>query len=359
MATSSSKACSKGWKTPGRRPTHDVSWLGRARLQFVIAAIAVGVAAQAPPLRLVSTAWPPFTNEPGRPRFALDLVETAMERIGARAQTTIVAAAAFTPALLSGPFDGSAAAWKDPERDRALLFSKPYLENRLILIGRRGADVSATALTALNGKKIAIVGGYSYGYEIELAGPTFVRSDSEEDSLQMLLDGGVDYTLMDDLVVQYIVDHYAEEARTRLQIGSTPLLKRPLHLAVRRSVPDAEALIDRFNDQLRAMIVDRTYHRLLHVAWILADVDGDGLLEYVPRSDGEGPDEPRRAYRLFTEGQPTPETGAAPPGRYYFGGNIYANWASVPEQYKIFSVVAGDRPDPARSTASVFTFRWK
>ena len=52
-------------------------------------------------------------------------------------RTTIVDAAQFTPALLEGQFDGSAAAWKDAERDRVLLFSQPYLENRLVLVGRQ------------------------------------------------------------------------------------------------------------------------------------------------------------------------------------------------------------------------------
>jgi polar amino acid transport system substrate-binding protein len=336
-------------------PARDMTRAVRTILPLAMALVALGIAAQATTLRLVSTAWPPFTNEPGQARFALDLVETAMDRIGIRAATTIVAAAEFTPSLLGGSFDGSAAAWKDPDRDRALLFSEPYLENRLILVGRRGADVSASALPALTGKRIAIVEGYSYGDVVLVSGPTFVRSRSEEDSLELLLASRVDYTLMDELVVQYIVDYHASEARTRLQIGSTPLLKRQLHVAVRRTNPEAGAIVDRFNGQLRTMIADRTYHRLLHVGWILADVDGDGVPEYVPASDRQGPDEPRRAYMLFAD---QPDARSAPP-RYYFGGTIYSEWASVPAQYKIYSVAAGDRPDPARSTASVFTFKWR
>ena len=109
-----------------------------------------------------------------------------------------------------------------------------------------------------------------------------VRS-SEEDSLARLLKGGVDYTLMDELVVQYIVSNYPKESATKLQIGSTPLLTRELYFAVRRTRPDAESIIARFNAQLRGMIADRTYHRLLHVDWIRADINGDGVPEYVPR----------------------------------------------------------------------------
>jgi len=334
-----------------------------AILVLAIATTSLIASAQSAPLRLVSTAWPPFTDEAGRPRFAQDLVEAGLGRIGLTTNTTIVEPARFTLLLINGPFDGSAAAWKDSARERALIFSRPYLENRLILVGRTGADVSAKSIAALKGKRVAIVQGYSYGSDIDNAGPTFVRSRSEEDSLRMLLNSGVDYTLMDEIVVQYIVDHYANEARTRLQLGSSPLITRPLYIAIRRSRPDAQSIVDRFNAQLRAMIADRTYHRLLHVEWIQADIDGDGSLEYVPQGDKEGPVEPQRAYTLFSTSDATSKgtaksespAGKSPQKRYYFGGTIYTDWASVPDKYKVHDDRA---PDPARSTASIFTFNW-
>src|SRR4029078_8370246 len=114
------------------------------------------VGAQTAQLRLVSTAWPPFTNAPKQPRFALDLVEAALGRVGITSKTVIVSAPQYTASLLSSLFDGSAAAWKDPDRERDLVFSQPYLENRLVLIGRHGSDVSAKALTDLKGKRVAI-----------------------------------------------------------------------------------------------------------------------------------------------------------------------------------------------------------
>jgi polar amino acid transport system substrate-binding protein len=311
-------------------------------------------AGQTSQLRLVSTIWPPFTNASGQPRFALDLVEEATRRIGLGTSTTFVEAAKFTPALLTGPFDGSGAAWKDAERERVLLFSQPYLENRLILVARRGGDVSAKTLAELKGKRIAIVEGYAYGDTIDTAGPTFVRSRGEEHSLELLLKSAVDYTLMDELVVEYIVDHHPEQARTRLQFGARPLITRQLFFAVRRTLPDAQSIVDRFNGQLRAMITDHTYHKLLHVAWISVDVDGDGQIEYVPDSDRAGPKPPERAYLLFSPEKP-PTASTEAPKRFMMGGNIYTNWATVPEQFKGYD---SNRPDPARSTASIFTFRW-
>ncbi len=301
----------------------------------------------------MSTAWSPFTNESGKPRLALDLVEAALGRIGVGGSTTIVDPAQFTQALLYGEFDGSAAAWKDAERERYLLFSQPYLENRLMLVARKGTDVSAPALNALKGKRVAIVGGYSYG-EMGSDGPVFVKSLGEEDSLTLLLAGKADYALMDELVVQYLTEHYAGQTQSKLQIGTTPLVTRQLYLAIRRTRPDAESIINRFNAQLRTMVADHTYHRLLHVDWIRADVDGDGIAEYVPSSDHAGPAAPQHAYTILSGPRTTSQTTPSQ-SRFLVGGNIYANWASVPESYKDLDM---QHPDPARSTASVFTFTW-
>jgi len=318
-------------------------------------ACAVGslvVFAQTKPLGLVSTAWPPFTDAPGRPRFALDLVEAALGRFGVSAKTTIVNASQFTPSLLNGSFDGSAAAWKDPERERLLLYSRPYLENRLVLVGRKGSDVSARQLADLKGKKVAIVEGYAYGDPVYRAGPSFVGSRSEEDSLSRLLQGGVDYTLMDDLVVQYLMSDFPKESAAKLEIGTTPLATRTLHLAVRRARSDAESIVSRFNAQLKGMIADGTYHRLLHVDWIQADLNDDGKPVNVPASDRPGASEPQHVYSLFATPSDSSSQPTTKPG-FYFGGTIYSDWASVPDSYK---TPAGDRPDPRRSTASIFKF---
>ena len=324
---------------------------GALFLTLCLATAALTASAQSTTLNLVSTAWPPFTNQIGQPRFALDLVETALGRIGIGARTAMIEASKYTPALLSNAFDGSAAAWKDAEREKALIFSTPYLENRLILLARRGDDVSATALGALKGKRIAIVGGYAYGNALDTPGLTLVRASSEEDSLAMLLANKADYTLMDDLVVQYLVDHYPEEARTRLSLGTTPLVTRPLYFAVRRTYPNAESIVSRFNTQLRGLIADRTYHKLLHVAWIRADVDGDGIPEYVPANDSAGANAPQRAYLLYSGDQKSAPTKTG----FYVGGNIYSDWASVPNRYKVEDP---NRPDPARSTGTIFRFTW-
>ena len=336
------------------RHSRYVAIVAAAALALAAAITLAGEASQTKDLRLASTIWPPFTDVAGKPRFALDLVEAALDRIGVPSVTAFVDNAKFTPAITSGPFDGSAAAWRDAEREKALIFSQPYLENRLIVIARRGGDVSSITIATLKGKRLAVVEGYAYGEALEGSGAALVRTKSQEDSLRVLLDGRVDYALMDSLVVQYILEHYPEEARTRLQIGTVPLVTRPLHLVIRRSRPDAESIIQRFNAQLKTMITDRTYHRLLHVDWIRADVDGDGIPENVPRSDQSGKLPPQHAYPLFSD--EALEKQVQGQDRYFLGGAVYNGWSSVPDRYKVDDL---NRPDHTHPTARIFTFTWK
>ena len=138
----------------------------------ILIATSIITAAQAPRnLRFVSPIRPPFTDAPGNPRFALDLVEAALARINVKTRTTLVPPGQYATELLKGPYDGTAVGWRDSERERALLFSEPYMENRLVLVGRRGSDVSARTFADLKGKKIARINGYAYGDGIDAAGP--------------------------------------------------------------------------------------------------------------------------------------------------------------------------------------------
>lgn len=335
-------------------------WLRQVLPMGMVAVLAASfgpaVLAQQPAtLRLASTPWSPFTNAPGQPRFAIDLVDAALQRIGVTAETTIVADGALTPALVAGTFDGSAAMWRDAERERTLIYSKPYLENRMLLVARRGADVSAASLAALAGKSIALVDGFSYGeMPTGAAAPRVVRARSVEDSLQKVLAGETDYALLDELVVEYLVSHHGEEAKARLALGSKPLVIRPLHFALRRDLPGAQAIIDRFNAELPKMVADRSYHRLLQVAWIEADVDGDGRPESVPATDQVGPAPPARDYSILAQAQAQAVPEA--PRRFFIGGQVYDGWGAVPDRYR-----AGDpTKTPWGSTvAPIFSFQWK
>lgn len=303
-----------------------------------VAVVAVGflqaaaLAAERPDVRLGSDTWPPFTNEAGETRLAIDLAHKALERAGMRADTTVVAWKDVLSGLHDGRFDGSAAIWRNAERETFLRFSEPYLENRLVLVGKRGSDASATSFADLGGKRVAVVEQYAYGEAVETAeGPRFVEGPSDQHNLQKLLGGEVDYMLVDELLIHYLVKSQQEEAARFLQIGRTPLVRRALHLAVRQDLPGAESVIERFNTEIREMLADGTYNVILRLDWIRADVDGDGVPEFVAADTQAGEAPPAVGYSILST---IPRKSQEVPDRFVIEGHLYESWEVVPERYK-------------------------
>lgn len=317
---------------------------GRGALRFslavIFAAIAISTMAQEPfELHLASDEWPPFTGGPGSERAAIELVQTALERAGVAASTEIVEWKTVEIGLRRGKFDGSAAIWRNEEREEYLLFSAPYLENRLVLIGRSGSDVSAEQMTELAGKRVAAVGKYAYGDVVEKAnGVLFVNSRNDQDSLDKLLAGAVDYILVDELVARHLLTFQPEETEANLEIGLTPLSRQMLHFAIRREVPNADTIISAFDGEIRKMLGDGSYAKILNVGWIRVDTNGDGLYELIPLGENTAALTPGTVYDVFGE---MPEE--APPEKQLIviQGNIYKGWDAIPDRYKLPPTAAG------------------
>lgn len=313
------------------------------------------------PLHLATTPFPPFADSEDQPRVALDLVSSALERSGYLAQIQIVADGTLTNALRVGDYDGSPAIWKSSEREEFLLYSAPYLENRLMLVGKKGSAVDAASFAALPGKKIGLVEGYAYGSEVEKAKePVFVKAKSMEESFRSLLRGEVDYVLADALVIHHLIRQYPVQAQEHLSVGEKPLVTRTLHLAIRKTRPDAERIIEGFNRQLVSMLADGSYHRALQVDWIHADIDGDGRLEMVAAGEQVGTTQPSSGYQLVsmaptgagvTRGQADPATA-----HIVIKGVSYDSWDNVPDDYKRTPPQSGIENKPRTLRVSVFEF---
>ena len=285
-------------------------------------------------IKLASDVWPPFTGKQGEPRVAIELVTKALTRSGWQTTIDMVNVGELTPGLKDGRYDGTAAIWRSPEREAYLLFSKPYLENRLVLVGRKNSDVSAQRLQELAGKKVAIVAAFAYGSAIDEAQDVvFVGGPSVQDNLRQLLQGKVDYMLVDDLLAHRLQTEYEDEASRLLEVGEIPLVVRPLHFAVRRQVPRADEIVARFNAQIERMMADGSIHEILDVAWIRTDMDGDGRTELVLGGTKAGETEPTKSYDWLTLRQPRAEEAKS--ARIWIEGQTYENWDQVPPRYKV------------------------
>jgi len=290
-------------------------------------------AAPPTPLRLMADVWPPFTDVESKPHEALDLVRGALTRSAVQSKTTIVTWNEGEAALRAGKFDGSPAMWRTAERASYLLFSKPYLENRLLLVTRKGESVAFAKVSDLAGKRLALTKGYGYGDAITKAPKVvMVYRDSDAECLRAVLAKEADYLLLDELMVRHLYEFYAEKANSLISPGVNPVVRYPVHFALRKDYPNAERIIADFDRNIERMKADGTYNVVLHVPWISTDIDGDGVPEFVTSAKAapKGGNDPAKNFASYPVFYPE----ATPPGMqrtpaYLIDGKSYNTWGDA------------------------------
>lgn len=301
---------------------------------FLLVSVASFSQVKTTELKLGSDVWPPFTNVAGEKSFALDLVNEALGRMNIKASTRIAAFEDILNTIDNGELDGSAALWETPERADKYYFSDPYLNNQLVLIGRKGTDVKGLTLADLRGKKIGIVEFYAYG---ELKGPEagiiVEESKSDQKNLEKLLSKQLDYMVVDELLIQYMLKYQINDVTKYLEIADAPLIVKPLHFALNKSITDGEEIINNFNKEIKEMIADGSYNKILELNWIKSDIDGDGKFELVLIGNQAGTEQPTSTYGVYAENTFTKPVNDS--YRYIINGQAYEGWENIPDKYKV------------------------
>ena len=287
-------------------------------------------------LELASDVWPPFTDIHGEKSILTDLVQEALDRMEIKSSMETMLFTEIFTEINTGKIDGSPALWISDERKEKYYFSKPYFYNQLILVGRKGSDVSAVSFNDLSGKKIGVIDNYAYGDFDNNQEIVIVSDLSNQKNLENLLSDKIDYMLVDALLIQYMLKYQLNDVTEHLAIGQKPLLVKSLHLAFGKHVENAEQILEQFDEKIEEMIADESYNRILELDWIKADVDGDGKMELVLGGDKAGTSAPQNIYGLMMDNSYKEQNSVQ---RYYVDGKLYETWDNVPTSYKLDLVV--------------------
>jgi len=288
--------------------------------------------AQERELKLAADIWPLFTNVEGEKSILTDLVKEALSRMETNATIEMKEFSDVLSMINSGEFDGSPALWISDKRKEKYFFSEPYLYNQLILVGKKGSDVSASSFDELGGKKIGVIKNYAYGDLSQYKEVTFVSDISNQMNLENLLSNKIDYMLVDALLIQYMLKHQFNDVTQHLAIAQKPLLVKSLHFALGKNVENAEEILNEFDQKIEDMMADESFNRILELNWVKADVDGDGKMELVLGSNKAGTEAPQNIYGLMMDNSYKEKNG---PARYYVDGKLYEDWDNVPKSYKL------------------------
>ena len=298
-------------------------------LSLLMVFIVVNSVAQTETLKLSFDVWPPFTNVEGERSLATDIVKTALDRVNIGSSYQADDFETVLEGISDGSYDGSPALWKSEEREQELLFSDPYLENQLILVSRKGINVDYTSFSELERRRIGLVKDYAYGDSLtKIVDAQIVYGKDDQENLVNLLSAKVDYMLVDALLMQYLLKYELNDVSALLEFAEEPLIVKPLHMALRKDLPDAATVIEQFNAEVKKMMNEGVYNQLLGLDWIRADINGDGILEIVLNGDAAGTEPPEYAYDVHT-------SDASNKSQYYIAGNYYNSWEEVPDKYKV------------------------
>lgn len=240
-------------------------------------------AGAAEPVRLANDEWPPFILADDQKGKSERLVCGALERSGRACSVAIEDWETVLEQARNGEIDGIAAAWRNPEREAYLLFSEPYLTNRIVPVVRTDFGVRIRSAADLEGLRVALVTDYAYGDEISAREPQFetVPATGPADALERVRRGQADAALVDELVARSLLDTPEAGGLTSLR---SVLAYRSLHFAVSRAHPEAEQILADFHGAYEAMLADGTVNEILEVDWLATDFGAPGNVSVIMRS---------------------------------------------------------------------------
>ena len=256
----------------------------------------------AAPVTLANDEWPPFILANGQQGKAERLVCGALERSGHACTVKVEDWEVVLEQARQGTIDGIAAAWRDSEREAYLLFSEPYLTNRIVPVVSADFDEFIRSADDLEGLRVALVTDYAYGDEIAARAQRFetVAAKNSADALDRVRLGQADAALVDELVARDLLSAPGFERLTSLR---TVLAYRSLHFAVSRTHPDAREILADFHRAYEVMLSDGAVNEILEVDWLASDFGQPGNVSVVMRSgvsldDLDNPTEPGSMYAL-------------------------------------------------------------
>lgn len=254
------------------------------KLIFILVAISLFSIVEAKdPLVLANDSWPPFIIAGSEQGTSEMLVCQALERSGWPCEVKVEDWDKVLEEARIGAIDGIAAAWRNAERESYLLFSEPYLTNRIVPVVNKENPAAIKSIADLAGLRVALVIDYAYGEEIMAitSNMEVIGSKNSLDALAQVQSGKADTALLDELVARAELD---EPGMENLMASDTVLAFRELHFAVSRQHPLAREIIDDFHRSYELMLADGTVNEILKVDWLATDFGRTGNLNVVMRS---------------------------------------------------------------------------
>lgn len=209
-----------------------------------------------------SATYPPFESLDANNQivgFDIDLANALCKQMQAQCTFTNQAFDSLIPSLKFKRFDAVMAGMDiTPEREKQVLFTKPYYDNSALFIAQKGkiADVAA-----LKGKKVGVQNGTTHQKYLTDKHPeiTTVPYDSYQNAILDLKNGRVDAVFGDTAVVNEWLKQNDALAAVGAKVTDKDYFGTGLGIAVRQKNTDLQG---KFNAALDKIKQDGTYETI-------------------------------------------------------------------------------------------------
>ena len=209
--------------------------------------------------------WPPFFSKARTDQgIAIALVREIFAKSGYQVEFNDTPWSRAIATVKSGQMDILPGVWDNAERKQYLVYSEPYLYNRIVFIKRKGDDFEFQGLASLQGKRVGVIQDYNYGDEF-LRSNLFRRDPALAlvNNIKKLLSERIDLTLEDEIVAKQDLLLKAPDLLPLIEFTESSLREVGLHIACGKVHPNCPLLIQQFNAGLKAMQEDGSLAKFL------------------------------------------------------------------------------------------------
>lgn len=232
---------------------------------FVLVSFFVSPICSAQTINIVSSQWSPYVDNSMPERgLAAELVTKALERKGYKSTLSIDSWQRALDGVQLGVFDASCAIWKTADREQHLLYSEPYLENKISFIKKKSLQLNYQQLDDLKGYMIGVVRGYAYGEQFTQSRDLIkIPENRIIQNLQKLASGSIEVTLGDERAINYKLQQFLPTEASSFEFVEPPLTYKNLYFAVSKVNESAPKIISDFNQSIEEMKQDGSYYQII------------------------------------------------------------------------------------------------
>lgn len=202
-------------------------------------------------LELAANYWEPFTGDELEGNgIASQIVISTLEKLGYKVNVRFYPWARAYKMVSEGSADGIVAIWHTRDRAQKILFSEPYLTNRIVFIKQRRFNFDYSGLSSLDDLIIGVGREYDYNDAFSTAN-NFKRVEVTRfsQSLEMLYRGRIDLAVTDERIALFHIARSpkSEAIKRDIDFVSTALDELPLYFGMSKHNANASKIIEQFN----------------------------------------------------------------------------------------------------------------